>query len=258
MTEPLYELLDPPGSRRAIARNRLVQQWPRCLGAMLLLSRHDVKRRPLGQAAPAWDPDERVFAEITTDHLSLLQDFDQEPFEAISRFLVAVLGDGPTIGNPDEGARPAFEAGSYALVYLATSEPLIRLLLDVYVPLLRDGDLLWGRHQGYKLACRYADDVGHLLLDLQGVEEVSGQIGHPAFDWRGHRNDLPEHAADELLRAAGLPLLDDLDYPPVRTFGWLSGWQPGSQEECDDVLRELYDAIDEDTNEDDTDYEDDE
>jgi len=104
----------------------------------------------------------------------------------------------------------------YSLCYLCKDEEVINHLLNIYIPLLgNDIKQELGKNFNQKVGATFVDDVGHYLWDIQGLLEPED---HGLFDWHGNRNDLTQEQIIGYLKFAGLPVLDNSDFPPKDVF----------------------------------------
>lgn len=188
---------EPPATR---AEERLIEEWPRVLGTMILLSRTT--------------PD--AFSGLTEEALDGLAAWNTDPVGCVRDFLTIALRLDWQMGDLSDRAGDATSA-VYFLVYLGPSYARARQLLDVYAPLLRPG--LWDAQLRYRLEFAFFEDAWSAVFDEGGLDEPSRDED---FDWPGSLNALSPGERAELLAFAGMPELVDPARPPVAA--WNERW----------------------------------
>ena len=118
------------------------------------------------------------------------------------------LGEAPFGGSGGD-----FRWSVYSAAYLINDDRIAFDLLTVYCPLLGPFALkTFGERFGRMVCSTFADDVGHVLGDIQGIE---APFEPDFFDWHGHLNGLCDDARSKLLALAGIPLLEHPSFPPL-------------------------------------------
>lgn len=220
---------------------RLRGEWPSALGAMVLLSRLKPGRFLEARGQPArllrGSRSKPVFSRILARDWSVLHAFhDPGSAEAVVAFVSSVGGFRDRFhGDSDNDSDYLYARAVYGLVYLAKSAPIAELLLSAYVPLLRPG--LWDRPFRFRVAHTFWGDVGHLLYEVEGLDEAGD---HEPFDWLGNLNDRDESDRARLLADTGLRPFDHPGFPPQDVWITHTNVMPIPDEDYHEVLRDLY------------------
>ena len=221
---------------------RLKAEWPAVLGALLMLSHANIATIARASDRRIKIRAERATGKVFGGSLSArligrlwryedpfsgpaTEEFIEELFDFKQRF----------VGPFDNDYGPEYEAAVYSLVYLSKSKPVIELLLQAFVPLLREG--LSTRPFRFKVARTFAGEVFHLLYDLEQLDDAGD---HEPFDWYGNSNTLSSEERARLLDLAGVPRLRDPAYPPQEVWLAHTNLQPDSPRAFEAKLTELY------------------
>ena len=223
---------------------RLLEEWPRVLDALKGLSElewDDIVRTQ--HARPVESDHEQpagVQRPLSDEVLALLgDDADKPSIEGISKFLASLWSfERRFYGTFDKEAEDYYRYAVYSLVYLVKTEPIISMLLLVFVPLLRSG--LWDTAFRYKLQKTFRDTIDHVFEDIEGIEEAGD---HQPFDWFGNLNELEDWKREGALEFAGVPFLEHPGFPPQEIWYLHTNVQMIPTSEYEQVLVQLYDEL---------------